>query len=316
MTIETISYAGWKHCVRLSNGRIEAIVTTEVGPRIIRFGAVDGQNLLHEVQAQQGLTGGAQWRAYGGHRLWHAPEDKPRTYAPDNGPVKAELLPDGVRLSLEPEPSTGIAKEMELSLAPERDRLTVIHRLRNANPWSVELAPWAITIMAPGGVAIMPQEPYAPHPDIHAADEVVPECPSYLPARTLALWSYTKLNDPRWIFLDRFLLTRQDPAIAAPLKYGVSNRQGWSGYVRNGEMLLKHFPWQEGAHYPDQGCNAEVFTDGEMLELETLGPLVSLPPGATTEHREAWDYCKDVLISSDGAELAAVLQPLLASTRR
>jgi hypothetical protein len=313
MVIETIAYAGWNHCVRLSDGRVEAIVTTEVGPRIIRFGAVGGPNLLHEVPAQRGLVGGGEWRAYGGHRLWHAPEAKPRTYAPDNGPVQCELRVDGVRLSLASEPVAGIEKQMELRIDAERGGLVVTHRLTNRNPWAVELAPWAITIMAPGGVAIMPQEPYAPHPDIRDECDSALEPGSYLPVRSYALWSYTRLSDPRWSFLDRFILTRQDPSMRTPLKYGVSNRQGWCGYVRNGEMLLKRFPWQENARYPDNGCNAEIFTDGEMLELETLGPLTPLLPGQTVEHRETWFYCKDVPISKDGAELETALLPLLAA---
>ena len=31
--------------------------------------------------------------------------------------------------------------------------------------WSVRLAPWALSVMAPGGRAIFPQEPYRAHTD-------------------------------------------------------------------------------------------------------------------------------------------------------
>ena len=302
MAIETVSYAGWEHCVRLTDGRIEAVATTDVGPRIIRFGAVGGPNLLHENPDQRGLTGGDAWRAYGGHRLWHAPEVKPRTYAPDNDPVACRLLDDGLVLCAGPERATGIEKELELRLGPEGG-LGVIHRLTNRNPWAVELAPWAITMMAPGGVAIMPQEPYAPHPDI--GQDRLGEG-SYLPVRSLALWSYTRMNDPRWSFLDRFILTRQDP-LPNPLKYGVGNRQGWCGYLLAGTMLLKRFPPQGTGPYPDLGCNAEVFTDAAMLELETLGPLATLAPGQTLEHREVWSLIQGLPLARAGAELEAAL---------
>jgi hypothetical protein len=306
MTIDWVAYAGWEHCLRLTDGRIEAIVTTDVGPRIIRFGAVGGANLLHENPAQRGLAGGADWRAYGGHRLWHAPEAKPRTYAPDNGPVACTLWDGGALLSLPPEPASGIAKQMELRLDPDRGDLEVSHRLTNHNPWAVELAPWAITMMAAGGVAVMPQEPYAPHPDF-GPDRPGAAAGSYLPVRSLGLWSYTRLDDPRWGFLDRLILTRQDPSLRQPLKYGVSNRQGWCGYLRQGEMLVKRFHWQEGARYPDLGCNAEVFTDGEMLELETLGPLVLLAPGQTVEHEESWSLLQNLPLAMEAHELAAQL---------
>ena len=312
MRIDPIQYAGWKDCLRLSNDRIEVVVTTEVGPRILRFGAVGGQNLLHEVPEHRGLTGGAEWRSLGGHRLWHAPEAKPRTYAPDNAPVRFELLGDRVSLIQEVEATTGIQKAMELHLDPEQDGVHVRHRLTNRNPWSVELAPWAITIMAPGGVAIVPQEPFAPHPDFPDDQEDARGPASYLPARSLALWSYTRLNDPRWVFLDRYILMKQDATLAAPLKFGVSNRQGWCGYLRNGELLLKRFPWQAGAGYPDEGCNNEIFTNADMLELESLGPLTTLSPGASVEHAEAWFYFRDMPLALEDGPLEAALRPVLA----
>ena len=305
MTIETLGYAGWAHCLRLTDGRSEAWVTTDVGPRIIRFGPVGGPNLLHENPAQRGLTGGDAWRAYGGHRLWHAPEAKPRTYAPDNDPVPYQLQDGGVVLSPGVESSTGIEKQLELRWSADGGGLEVIHRLTNRNAWAVELAPWAITMMAPGGVAVMPQEPYAPHPDI-GLDRTGAAAGSYLPVRTMALWSYTRLNDPRWSFLDRFILTRQDP-VPNPLKYGVSNRRGWCGYLLAGTMLLKRFSRQGPGPHPDLGCNAEVFTDAEMLELETLGPLGWVAPGQTCEHRETWSLLRDLPLARDGADLEEAL---------
>ena len=265
MNIEKISYAGWKDCLRLTNGRIEVIVTTEVGPRIIRFGAVGGQNLLHEVPEQRGLKGGAEWRSLGGHRLWHAPEAKPRTYAPDNAPVRYEIQPDRVRLSQEVEPSTGIQKTMEIRLDPGRDGVHVLHRLTNLGPWTVELAPWAITIMAPGGVAIVPQEPFAPHPDFPDAERVAAGPASYLPARSLALWSYTRLNDPRWTFLDGYTLLAQDASLSAPLKFGVSNRQGWCGYGRGGELFVILIEVVDGAKV------AEVPGEGGLIVVRGGG---------------------------------------------
>jgi hypothetical protein len=300
MSIETIPYAGWSRCLRLSDGRIEAVATLEVGPRILRFGRVGGPNLLHEDPALAGLTGGSDWRPYGGHRLWHAPEAKPRTYAPDNGPVDCEVQADRAVLTQAVEPSTGIRKTLELGLVP--GGLELVHRLANLNPWPVELAPWAITVMAPGGVAILPQEPFAPHPDF--PDTAEPGgVPGYLPVRSMVLWSYTRLSDPRWDFRDRFVLVKQDPALSAPLKFGVDNRRGWCAYLNAGGMLVKRFVWREGAVYPDSGCNNEVFTNREMLEVETLGPLAVLAPGAAVEHRERWEY-------REPASLEAALQSL------
>src|SRR5215510_12392431 len=49
----------------------------------------------------------------GGHRLWHAPEAMPRTYAPDTGEVTITELADGVVLETDTEPGAGIRKRIE-----------------------------------------------------------------------------------------------------------------------------------------------------------------------------------------------------------
>ena len=35
-------------CLEISNGEINAIITIDFGPRIIRYGFVDGENMLYE----------------------------------------------------------------------------------------------------------------------------------------------------------------------------------------------------------------------------------------------------------------------------
>ena len=87
MKVERREYGGWKDCLFLSNGEAELAVTTAVGPRIIRYGLIGGENELGEIAKDRGRAGGERWRMYGGHRLWHAPEDAFRTYRPDNGPA-------------------------------------------------------------------------------------------------------------------------------------------------------------------------------------------------------------------------------------
>ena len=96
--VEKYEYGGWKNCIRLDNCKIELVVTTDVGPRIIRFGLNRGQNLFNEIREQLGKTGGDQWLIYGGHRLWHAPEDIHRSYFPDNSAIKYSW--DGSTLKL------------------------------------------------------------------------------------------------------------------------------------------------------------------------------------------------------------------------
>ena len=57
--VEKTEYKGWKNCYRVTNGEIELIVTSDVGPRVIRFGFVGGQNLFKEFPDELGKSGEA-----------------------------------------------------------------------------------------------------------------------------------------------------------------------------------------------------------------------------------------------------------------
>ena len=94
--VEKTEYKGWAHCYRVTNGEIELIVTGDVGPRIIRFGFVGGQNLFKEYAEQLGKSGEEKFQLRGGDRVWKAPEDPIATWAPDNAPVEIQLTPTGV----------------------------------------------------------------------------------------------------------------------------------------------------------------------------------------------------------------------------
>jgi hypothetical protein len=289
--VEKVSYKGWPNCYRLSNGIIDLIVTTDVGPRIIRFGFVGEDNEFKEFSELLGLVGGDEWRIYGGHRLWHAPEALPRTYYPDNRPVQVEQHTGFVRVIQPVEPTTGIEKEMDLWLSPDTAHVAVTHRLRNRNLWAVELAPWALSVMAQGGTAILPLPPRGSHAE------------NLAPSSTLTLWAYTDMPDPRWTWGTRYVLLRQDPGRQAPQKVGATGAEGWAAYARRGHLFVKTFGYVPGQPYPDLGCSAEVFTNADFLEVESLGPVANLLPGAAAEHVEHWFLFRDVPVPQSESDV-------------
>jgi hypothetical protein len=292
--MQTVSYGGWPRCIRLTNQNIELIATTDVGPRLIRFGFVGGPNLFKEF-ADLGKTGGDVWRIYGGHRFWIAPEAMPRTYFPDNGPIEHQW--DGSTLKLIPpvETATGMQKEIEVTLDAQHNSVTVRHRLTNKNSTTVEQAPWALTVMQGPGRAILPQEP--------PSNEL-------LPVRSAGLWGYTNMADPRWKWGAKFIQLKCDPAASTPQKFGLGNKQGWAAYYRDGQVFLKRFAFDPAVVYPDFGSNIECYTNGDMLEVESLGPLTKLAPNATVEHIERW-YLHKAKIGETDDEIEAAMAPLL-----
>lgn len=304
VSVVKTDYKGWQNCYRVTNGEIELIATGDVGPRIIRFGFVGGDNLFAEYPDQVGQTGGDQWRIYGGHRLWHAPEAKPRTYAPDNSPIEVKEGPGSLTLIAPTEATTRIQKTIEITMRPDRNQVVLVHRLRNHNLWPVELAAWALTVMNKGGLAIIPQPPFGAHEE------------SLLPVRPLALWAYTDMSDPRWRWGASYITLRQDPAATKPQKIGVGDRENWIAYALNGDLLVKTFEFRPGAVYPDFGSTVEVFTNADMLELETLGPMTALAPRQSVEHTENWFLYRDISVANDDASIAASVLPRAAQAVR
>lgn len=276
MNLETTEYKGWKNCLRLANDHVELIITLDVGPRIISYALKGGKNVFKNYDEMMGKTSGDEWFIFGGHRLWHAPEDEVRTYAMDFDPVDHEW--NGTSLLLRPkeEALTGIRKEMEITLDPDSSRVRVAHRLYNHNVWDVELAPWCLSVMDKGARAIVPQEPFGAHP-VHL-----------LPARPLVLWRFTDMADPRWTWGTRYIQLQQDPAREAPQKVGLFNSRGWAACAVNDSIFIVKYPVNSGKPHADMGANTELFTNGDMLEVETLGPLSRIAPGGMVEHVESW----------------------------
>ncbi|CAA9558416.1 MAG: hypothetical protein AVDCRST_MAG18-875 [uncultured Thermomicrobiales bacterium] len=277
-------------CRWLSNGRIRLAVTTGRGPRVVFCGLEGGRNLFAETPdvALDGPYGSLH--LLGGHRLWSAPEIVERTYWPDDRPIKLGEMVDGARFIAEPD-GGGIVKELTLTLAADEARVTVTHTLRNTGEAAIELAAWALTMVPLGGVALLPQ-PQGP---------VDPR--ALLPNRFMTLWPYSDPTDSRLTWGNRIILMRGEPA--PPNKLGYRNAHGWVAHWLDGTLFTKEFaPHLDGAH-PDNGCNTECYVNDQFMEVESLGPLVTVGPGQAVEHEELWRLHGGVgPIGDEGAAVA------------
>lgn len=304
VTIETEQFSHFGECYKLSNGTVEVFVTKEMGPRIIGYRFVGETNILAELSLDTKVSHEyGDWRPMGGHRLWHAPEVLPRSYVPDNAPVEVEQIDDDtIRVTPPVEKEVGIQKSMFITLASEGTGVTVVHEVSNLGPWPIEVAPWALSIMNGGGTVIIPQEEWVSHDDY------------LLPARPLVLWHFTDLTDSRLQLGKKYIRLSTDSAKNWPNKIGVGNMQEWAAYYRQGTLFVKRFPFCECCKYPDMGCNCETYTDGDFIELESLGAMVVLEPGETVEHEENWYLFNGVEIGDTEESLDAAISPLVSET--
>ncbi|MDZ7838623.1 MAG: hypothetical protein U5N58_12110 [Actinomycetota bacterium] len=76
---EKYSYGGWQNCIKMENDEIELICTTDVGPRIVRFGFRGNQNMFKEFKPEQAKPEDSNGEVTAGtgsgtaRRLNHAP---------------------------------------------------------------------------------------------------------------------------------------------------------------------------------------------------------------------------------------------------
>ena len=303
--IEKTAWSGWPNCYRITNGEVELIVTTDVGPRVMRYAFVGGQNLFKEFTAQLGKTGEKEWTPRGGHRIWMGPEDAKLTYALDNGPVKIDVKGSVVTLTQPVEPETGLEKQITIQLAETGTAVEVRHRLKNAGKQSRRLAPWALTMMAQGGHGITGFPPRGTHPK---------DLP---PSNPLVMWPFTDLSDKRWTFTRKYLVLTQDPHnTGQPNKLGHFNPNTWGAYLLGTDLFIKRYTADPSKAYPDFQSSYETFTSADFLELETLGPLTTLEPGQSLEHAEHWTLHRNVKVNQwTDAELDRAVLPLLQQGR-
>ena len=305
MEVSTIEYKHYGKCKKITNGTIELLITEEIGPRIICYKTINGCNVFEELDLEKGAdTQWGRWHLYGGHRLWHSPEENPRSYEIDDYPVSVEPLgSNGLRVIQKVEPHTHIQKEMNVILDENGTGVSVIHKLTNKGIWPVELAPWALSVMATGGTAIFPNEPYIPSS----------EC--LLPARAMVLWTYTNLSDPRWKFGSKYIKLKCDADHDNPQKFGLMDKQGWAAYLNGSNLFVNRFGYIDGANYPDYGCNCESYTSGSFMEVESVGTLATLKQNETHTHTERWFIFENVNAGDTEESLDAAIKPLVESTK-
>ena len=306
--LEIVEYRGWKNNLKIANDSVELIVTLDVGPRVIVFRQPGGINVMKNYDSMMGGTAEAEWQIRGGHRFWLAPEDLTRTYYPDNRPVAWEPLGEfGAKFTPPPETEYGVQKEMHLELSPKGSRVEVSLKVTNIGKAPTELAPWGPTVMAAGGLEIIPLPAKTPHPG-HPSRAKSPA--DFAPNQELILWPYFDFADRRWTFGKKYIFLKQD-VNKGPTKIGLAHRGGWVGYLNSNALFVKRFDYREGAVYPDCGTRYQTFTDGDMLEMETVGEMATLAPGQSAELRESWELFCDLPPVQTEADVDRVILPLL-----
>lgn len=279
--IHSTKFNGW-NALTLATDRVELVIPLDIGPRVISCTLDGGPNLFATVGTELGKSGEKDWRIRGGHRLWHAPEVPPRNYQPDNSPIAVTKLPrdKGLRVEQPVEEKTGIRKQFTIETLGDTD-FKVTHVLKNENMWAVELSPWALTVMARNSYTAIPLNPKIPHGQ------------TLVPDYAMVPWTYTDFTDPVWDFHRDYIGIRVDKG-TAPQKLGLTNFPGWAANWQKGGTFVKYWEVKTGVNYPDFSCSFETYVCDFMNELESLGPLTKVEPGASVKLVEYWGLIADL----------------------
>lgn len=274
----------------ISNPFVELKVSTDFGPRVLHFSVKGMENMFYQDKNKQPLGemqpcyNGDILKLYGGHRIWISPEIMPRCYYPDNSSVEAEYLQDGVIFKAPVEKHNNIQKTLSIRLLETSAAVIVDNYIKNCGNWSIEFAPWSITMLDKGGTEVFKQ------PSRNT---------NYLSNRHISLWPYSDMSDERVYWGKNFITLSQNENIKNPFKLGINNDDGWAAYFNKNQIFLKLFHSIPNGNYPDNGCSYETYTNADFCEFECLGEVVTLMPNEEVCLSEQWEIYKEDFVPAN-----------------
>ncbi len=272
--------AGYTDCLVLENAEARVVLGHQSGGRVLEY-ALNGQNVIYLDPEQNGKT----WKT--GDPPYH-----PRGGRFDIGPEKlmpphpalwigewssAATGPRTGRMMSVVDPDTGIQIIRDFKLDEDSSRLSCRQTMMNKSKTAVaRLCHWGRTLVTGGGIVVMPLGEYSRFPKkyvLYGPDDSILFNPS----------------DPNVRERDGYL------EILGPPKHpktGMDSAEGWLACLMpQNLMFLKSY-----ATYPERGYNeiagltVSVWmpADGNMIELEPIGPMETLKPGQSAVFEEEW----------------------------
>lgn len=282
------SYKNYGKCLCITNGIIECYVTLDLGPRIIRFGFINGQNILSDIRSdfqpktdakyQEFFGVGRAWESFGGHRIWITPESYPETYLPDDRECSYLKTEDGIVVFALEDSEIGIEKTIRIKMQPDKAEMSVENNVRNISEKDKKFAVWAISVCAKGGKLVIP---------MNTNDT------GLLHNRSISVWPYTDMSDKRIYWGKKYVTLKQDINATEPIKLGFDLNGGQTYYVLGDDVFSKKYEAKHGQlPYPDENCSFETYTNNVMIEIETLSDIKLVESGESHSLTEYWSLKK------------------------
>jgi hypothetical protein len=276
--VSRVDFFGYKDCLRLANDTTRVVLCHQAGGRVLEY-SLHGKNAIWLDPQQQGweLANGAAGIDLCGGRFDIGPEMiVPRRPALWAGRWTAEAIgPRAARLTSAADEATGVQLVREFTLDAVGSRLQCTQTIRNVSQRTKAWCHWSRTLAVGGGIAIVPLTPHGRFPNGYVMYE----------ERNLI---NPRPTDPNIRERDGFLEVLGPPKFR---KLGMDSQAGWFAYLMPNDLLfVKRYKV-----YPDKlygevaGLTISIWYDRNVrCELEPIGPLEHLEPGAAASFTEEW----------------------------
>jgi hypothetical protein len=277
--VSYVDYFGYTGCIRLENESAAVVLCHQAGGRVLEY-SLQGKNSMWLDPKQEGWVWqeGAPSVDLCGGRLDIGPEMLvPRRPALWLGAWRAEAIgPRAARLTSAEDPATGVQLVRDFKLDATGSRLICTQTIRNVSQKQVAWCHWSRTLAVGGGICVIPVTPHGRFPNQY----VMYEDRSLINPRPV---------DPNIRMRDGFLEIIGPPKFR---KLGMDSQAGWFAYAMPNDVLFvkRYRVYPEKLYGEVAGLTISIWYDGNIrCELEPIGPLEHLKPGATASFTEEWE---------------------------
>ena len=273
--VRTTAYFGYSAAIELTNGPVKVVLCPEVGGRVLEY-SLNGKNSLYLSEGEKAWKPGDRPESSAG-RFDIGPELViPQRDVFWNGAWKTEILGDRhARLTSPDDASTGTRLVRDFALAADSTKLVCTQTIHNISQKTTEWCHWSRTFAVGKGICLIPLTE-----------------PSRFPKNYVMYEEGALINmSPE----DRNIRVREGfvEILGPPRKpkLGFDSYAGVIGYLSPNDLLFvkrfKTFP--DRVYNEAAGLTVSVwYPNGDMIELEPIGPRERLEPGRSAGFTEEW----------------------------
>jgi hypothetical protein len=247
---------GGRHVLAWDDVRLEIDAATGGRVTALRLG---GENLLSDSSADAANFGSTFWPSPQTAWGW------PPVAEIDHAPYRAELEAAAIVMRGATSPVLGVSVDKRFAADAGRGAVLFDFAIQNRSEAPLQLAPWQITRVPPGGLSLFPTG---------TGDN--PPCPPSNLAVREAL-------GVTWYAFDAAAVTDHQKLFA-------DGREGWLAHVHGDGLLVKTFAVVPRAAQAPGEAQIEIYATPAhtYVEVEAQGPYETIAPGAALSWRVVW----------------------------